>query len=105
MDAGSARAGRCLGIAIARKSIVTKTGDGGETGLLYGGRGAKTDPRPEADGAVDEGISTLGAAPAPVKDPRRHAIILRIPTELLNLGGGLATDAAEDGNLVQHILV
>src|SRR5207244_775421 len=53
--AGSPRPRRRLGhLAIARKSIVTRTGDGGETGLLYGGRVAKTDPRTEAYGDVDE---------------------------------------------------
>src|SRR3989442_8508063 len=79
--AGSARARRCLGIAIARKSIVTKTGDGGETGLLYGGRVKKTDPPTEAYGAVDEAISTLRAAPAPVKKRGPHAIIPPIQSE------------------------
>src|SRR5216683_676911 len=76
LGAGSARPGRRLGITIARKSIVTKTGDGGETGLLYGGRVSKTDPRTEAYGAVDEAISTLGAARALVKDRARDAIVI-----------------------------
>src|SRR6266699_191208 len=70
---------------IARKSIVTKTGDGGETGLLYGGRVKKTDPRTEAYGAIDEAISTLGAARALVTDRGRHAIILRIQSEIVDL--------------------
>src|SRR2546426_4199926 len=105
VDAGSARAGRCLGIALARKSIVTKTGDGGETGLLYGGRVAKTDPRTEAYGSVDEAISTLGAARALVKDRGRHAIILRVQSELFTVGAELATDAAEYPTLQRHFKV
>src|SRR3989442_9314022 len=105
MDAGSARARRCLGIAIARKSIVTKTGDGGETGLPQGGRVAKPDPRTEASGGVDEAISTLGAARALVKDRGRHAIILRIQSELFTVGAELATDAAEYDKLEQHFMV
>src|ERR1700674_2784240 len=105
LDAGSAVPRRCLGIIIARKSIVTKTGDGGETGLLYGGRVAKTDPRTEAYGAVDEAISTLGAARALVKDRGRHAIILRIQSELFTVGAELATDAAEYDKLEQHFMV
>src|SRR6202022_316663 len=105
LDAGSARSRRRLGITIARKSIVTKTGDGGETGLLYGGRVAKTDPRTEAYGAVDEAISTLGAARALVKDRGRHAIILRIQSELFTVGAELATDAAEYDKLEQHFMV
>src|ERR1700694_3879762 len=80
---------------MARKSIVTKTGDGGETGLLYGGRGAKTGPRTEAYGAVDEAISALGVARALIKDRGRHAIILRVQSELFTVGAELATDAAE----------
>src|SRR5260370_37854666 len=105
LDAGSARPGRRLGITIARKSIVTKTGDGGETGLLYGGRVLKTDPRTEAYGAVDEAISTLGAARALVKDRGGHAMILRIQSELFTVGAELATDAAEYDKLEQHFMV
>jgi cob(I)alamin adenosyltransferase len=105
LDAGNAGPRRRLGITIARKSIVTKTGDGGETGLLYGGRVAKTDPRTEAYGAVDEAISTLGAARALVKDRSRHAIILRVQSELFTVGAELATDTAEYGKLEQHFMV
>ena len=105
MVAGRARSGGRLGIAIARKSIVTRTGDGGETGLLYGGRVPKTDPRTEAYGAVDEAISTLGAARALVEDRARHAIILRVQSELFTVGAELATDAAEYDKLEQHFMV
>src|SRR5438132_13880607 len=90
---------------IARKSIVTKTGDGGETGLLYGGRVKKTDPRTEAYGAIDEAISTLGAARALVTDRGRHAVILRIQSELFTVGAELATDAAEYDKLEQHFMI
>ena len=105
MDQRGSRAGRRLGIAIARKSIVTKTGDGGETGLLYGGRVAKTDPRTEAYGTVDEAISALGAARAQVQDRGRHAIILRVQSELFTVGAELATDTAEYEKLEQHFMV
>ena len=90
---------------MARKSIVTKTGDGGETGLLYGGRVSKTDARTEAYGAVDEAISALGAARALITDRNRHAIILRIQSELFTVGAELATDAAEYDKLQQHFMV
>ena len=92
-------------ITIARKSIVTKTGDEGETGLLYGGRVKKTDPRTEAYGAIDEAISTLGAARALVTDRGRHAIILRIQSELFTVGAELATDGAEYDKLEQHFMI
>jgi cob(I)alamin adenosyltransferase len=84
---------------------VTKTGDAGETGLLYGGRVSKADARTEAYGSVDEAISSLGAARALVKDPARHAIILRLQSELFTVGAELATDPAEYGNLEKHFKV
>jgi cob(I)alamin adenosyltransferase len=66
---------------------------------------AKTDPRTEAYGAVDEAISALGVARAMVKDRGRHAIILRIQSELFTVGAELATDPAEYEKLVQHFMV
>src|SRR5438270_6445053 len=90
---------------VARKSIVTKTGDSGETGLLYGGRVSKSDPRTEAYGTVDEAISALGVARALVKDRARHAIILRVQGELFTVGAELATDTAEYENLEKHFKV
>lgn len=90
---------------MARKSIVTKTGDGGETGLLYGGRVSKADPRTEAYGTIDEAISLLGVARALITDPRRHAIILRVQSELFTVGAELATDPAEYDTLVKHFMI
>src|SRR5213080_1363428 len=77
----------------------------GETGLLYGGRVAKTDPRTEAYGDVDEAISALGAARALINDRGRHAIILRVQSELFTVGAELATDSAEYGTLQRHFKV
>jgi cob(I)alamin adenosyltransferase len=90
---------------MTRKSIVTRTGDGGDTGLLYGGRVSKADPRTEAYGSIDEAISALGAARAAVVDRARHAIILRIQSELFTVGAELATDATEIQNLEKHFLI
>jgi cob(I)alamin adenosyltransferase len=45
-------------------SIVTKTGDAGTTGLMYGRRVPKNHPRVEACGALDELNAALGAARA-----------------------------------------
>jgi cob(I)alamin adenosyltransferase len=90
---------------MARKSIVTKTGDGGETGLLYGGRVSKADPRTEAYGTIDEAISALGVARALITDPRRHAIILRVQSELFTVGAELATDPAEYDTLAKHFMI
>jgi cob(I)alamin adenosyltransferase len=44
--------------------IYTKTGDDGTTGLLYGGRVAKTSLRIEANGAIDETQAALGCVRA-----------------------------------------
>src|SRR5439155_523870 len=43
-------------------SIVTKTGDKGETSLMYGRRLSKSDPRVDAYGCVDELSAALGLA-------------------------------------------
>jgi cob(I)alamin adenosyltransferase len=90
---------------VARKSIVTRGGDRGETGLLYGGRVRKTDPRTEAYGAVDEAISALGLARAQVRDPGRAALILRLQEELFTVGAELATDPSEYATVRKHFLV
>jgi cob(I)alamin adenosyltransferase len=87
-----------------RKSIVTRSGDSGETGLLYGGRVSKADPRTEAYGSIDEAISALGMARALVADPARHATILRLQSELFTVGAELATEASEIQNLRTHFL-
>lgn len=88
-----------------RKSIVTRAGDRGQTGLLYGGRVSKTDVRTEAYGAVDETISALGLARALTRDDARRASILRVQRELFTVGAELATDAREYDTLRQHFLV
>ena len=48
-------------------SIVTKTGDGGTTALMYGRRVPKSHPRVEAYGTVDELNAALGLARATVE--------------------------------------
>lgn len=44
--------------------IYTRRGDDGTTGLLYGGRVRKDDPRPTAYGELDEAQSAIGVARA-----------------------------------------
>jgi cob(I)alamin adenosyltransferase len=44
--------------------ITTRKGDDGTTGLLFGGRVRKDDPRVQATGAVDEAQAALGLARA-----------------------------------------
>src|SRR3954470_11850495 len=76
-------------------SIATKTGDQGETALMYGRRVPKTDGRVDAYGCVDEFHSALRLARATSTDPFLSDQILSVQKELVTLMGELAT-AAED---------
>ena len=82
--------------------IYTRRGDGGETGLLYGGRVSKTDPRCEAYGTIDEAISALGLARALSASPRVKEIVKRVQQELSIVGAELATDPAEYATMQRH---
>jgi cob(I)alamin adenosyltransferase len=76
-------------------SIATKTGDEGETSLMYGRRVPKTDARVDAYGCVDELNAALGLARATAKDPLLTERILAVQKELVVVMGELAT-AGED---------
>jgi cob(I)alamin adenosyltransferase len=76
-------------------SIVTKTGDKGETSLMYGRRVPKNDERVEAYGAVDELNAALGLARACCDDPFVSDQILDAQKDLIVVMGELAT-ARED---------
>lgn len=71
--------------------IYTRTGDDGTTGLADGARVAKTDPRVEAFGDVDETNSVLGLLLAePSLPPAIRESITRIQHELFEIGSELA---------------
>src|SRR2546430_4536534 len=72
-------------------SIATKTGDEGETSLMYGRRVPKTHPRVDAYGCVDELNSALGLARASAKDSFLAEQILAVQKELVVVMGELAT--------------
>lgn len=77
-------------------SIATKTGDRGETALMYGRRVPKTDARVDAYGCVDELNASLGMGRALAPNDSKIAQeILAIQQELVTLMGELAT-ARED---------
>ncbi len=78
-------------------SIVTKTGDSGETSLMYGRRVPKSDPRVEAYGSVDELTVALGLARASCEDSFVTGQILAVQKDLIILMGELAT-LAEDAH-------
>ena len=83
-------------------SIATRRGDGGETGLLYGGRVPKDDLHTEACGAVDEAVSALGLARAQETDPARAERLLALQRELFTVGAELATGVGEREHLERH---
>jgi cob(I)alamin adenosyltransferase len=76
-------------------SIATKTGDDGETSLMYGRRVSKTNGRVDAYGSVDELNSALGLARASASDGFLKEQIFAIQKELVIVMGELAT-AGED---------
>ena len=72
-------------------SIVTKTGDQGETSLMYGRRVPKDDQRVNAYGSVDELTAALGLARAICDDKFVAEQILAVQKDLINVMGELAT--------------
>ena len=70
--------------------IVTRTGDGGDTGLTGGARVPKTHARVQAMGDVDELNSQLGVLLALKLPKPLRATLTRIQHELFNLGGELS---------------
>jgi cob(I)alamin adenosyltransferase len=71
--------------------IYTRKGDDGTTGLWYGGRVQKFDPRPEAYGSVDEAAAALGMCRAVAEPGELYDDILRLQKELFVAGAELAT--------------
>jgi cob(I)alamin adenosyltransferase len=72
-------------------SIVTKTGDKGETGLMYNRRVSKCDPRVCAYGDIDELTSNLGMVRALSESPWIQENIFSVQKDLIALMGELAT--------------
>ena len=72
-------------------SIVTKTGDKGETSLMYGRRVPKADPRVEAYGCIDELTAALGLARSISTDKFLSDEIFAAQKDLIVVMGELAT--------------
>ena len=72
-------------------SIVTKTGDKGETSLMYGRRLPKTDPRVDAYGCIDELNAALGVARSISIDKFLSDEIFAAQKDLIVVMGELAT--------------
>jgi cob(I)alamin adenosyltransferase len=72
--------------------IYTRAGDAGRTRLSTGEPVAKSHPRVEAYGAVDEANATIGLARLHAgADPELDAVLMRIQNDLFDLGADLAT--------------
>ena len=76
-------------------SIVTKTGDGGTTGLMYNRRVSKCHPRVEAVGAVDELSAAIGLARANAKEASLRNLLESIQQDLIILMGELSTEPVD----------
>ena len=72
-------------------SIVTKTGDKGETSLMYGHRVSKGDPRVDAYGCIDELTAALGLARSIATDKFISDEIFAAQKDLIVVMGELAT--------------
>ena len=71
-------------------SIAIKTGDSGETALMFGIRVSKTDVRVEAYGTVDELNAALGLVRATTGERIVQEVVLSVQKELIILMGELA---------------
>lgn len=70
--------------------LYTGKGDDGSTGLFFGGRVPKHDPRPEAYGTVDEAQAAIGLARV-VADGELGEMLVDVERELYVLMAELAT--------------
>jgi cob(I)alamin adenosyltransferase len=74
--------------------IYTRTGDDGTTGLADGSRVAKSHPRIEASGAVDEANCAIGLVLAELEaDDELRPMLVRIQHELFEVGAELSLPA------------
>jgi len=82
------------------RSISTRTGDDGTTGLLYGQRVSKDHPQIEAVGCLDEFNAALGLVKATCPDAGRQALLERIQRDLVALMGEIACAENDTGRYV-----
>ena len=71
-------------------SIVTKTGDQGTAGLMFGKRVPKTDQRVAAYGAIDELNASLGLARSLASEKLMAQELLKLQKELILVMGELS---------------
>jgi cob(I)alamin adenosyltransferase len=83
--------------------IYTKKGDDGTTGLLYGGRVRKDDPRTSVYGTLDEAVAALGIARASGLTTRVEEITFRLQREMFIVGAQLATSEENQHRLQPNV--
>ncbi len=94
---------RATRASIAGSIVATGRGDDGTTGLLFGGRVRKDDPRTEAYGTTDEAVAAMGLARAEIGELRRAGalpaeldalddLLLRLQRGLFVVGAELAAN-------------
>ena len=88
-------------VPLVRMSIVTKTGDKGETSLMYGRRLSKADPRVDAYGCVDELSAALGLARSIANDGFLSDQILATQKDLIVVMGELATAPSDHNRYIK----
>lgn len=80
--------------------IYTRTGDGGDSGLVDGARLPKDHPRFHAIGDVDEANAAIGLAVAALDaDAPARALLQAVQNDLFDLGADLATPTEVAGAL------
>lgn len=82
--------------------ITTRSGDGGETGLVDGSRLSKADARIEAIGAVDEANAAIGLLRLHT-EAEADAALARLQHDLFDLGADLATPIAADDHALRIV--
>jgi len=87
---------RRMSIMVKLNRIYTRSGDDGTTGLVFGGRVRKDDPRVEAYGTVDEANAAMGVAVTHCcqsgdAEDRFGGLLKSIQHDLFDLGADLAT--------------
>ena len=71
--------------------VYTRSGDDGDTGLLYGGRISKSDLLTEAYGTVDELVSMMGFARSISQSDKVKETLMQLQKQLFQIASELAT--------------
>ena len=85
--------------------IYTRSGDKGETGLLFGGRVSKANIRTEAYGSTDHACTAIGLARALSGEQTTKDALLQIQREMFMIGAELATDLSNYDTLLKTFTI